>query len=178
MRKIFATTLLSLLAFMVLSTASPAFANSLISTNPTMGSIVNSSPSAISLRTTDALLDLGNSVTVTDPQGNRVDDGTLSVDGTNIVAGLKLLKVSGVYTVAYTFFTDNDVPLEGTYTFSFKAPGAIASQSPSAVIVEPTPIVEPANASGAPTFIILLMMSAFLVFVGLSLYAWKIIAKR
>lgn len=178
MRKFFATTSLVVIAYMALSTAAPALANSLISTNPTIGSTVNSSPSAVSIRTTDPVLDLGNSVLVTDPQGNRVDDGTLSVDGSNIVAGLKLLKVTGVYTVAYTFLTDNDVPLEGTFTFSFKAPDVVASQSPSAVVTEPTPISGPVNPSGAPTFIILMMMSAFLVFVGLCIYAWKIITKR
>jgi methionine-rich copper-binding protein CopC len=183
LRKAVATSLLAplmlgVIASMALLSASSASANSLISTNPTIGSTVNSSPSAVTIRTTDPVMDIGNSVEVTDPQGNRVDDGTLSVDGTNIVAGLKLLKVSGVYTVAYTFLTDNDVPLEGTFTFSFKAPEAVSSQSPSAVIVEPTPTNEPVNPSGAPTFIILLMMSAFLVFVGLCIYAWKIITKR
>ena len=178
MRKRFVVTLLAAIAFLALSAATPALANSLISTNPTIGSTVNSSPSAVSIRTTDPVLDLGNSVLVTDPEGNRVDDGTLSVDGTNILAGLKLLKVSGIYTVAYTFLTDNDVPLEGTFTFTFKAPDAVASQSPTSVVIEPTPTSEPVNPSGAPTFIILMMMAAFLVLVGLALYAWKIITKR
>ncbi len=182
-RKLFATSLLlpmmlGVVASVALMSASPASANSLISSNPTIGSTVNSSPSAITIRTTDPVMDVGNSVEVTDPQGNRVDDGTLSVDGTNIVAGLKLLSVSGVYTVAYTFLTDNDVPLEGTFTFTFKAPQVVTSQSPTAVVVSPTPTSEPVNSAGAPTFIILLMMSAFLVFVGLCIYAWKIITKR
>ncbi|MBC7463566.1 MAG: copper resistance protein CopC [Actinobacteria bacterium] len=167
-----------LLAGAALISSGSAFANSLISTNPTIGSTVNSSPSAVSIRTTDPIMDLGNSVVVTDPQGNRVDDGTLGVDGSNILAGLKLLKVSGVYTVAYTFLTDNDVPLEGTFTFTFKAPNVVSSPTPTVVIPEPTTTAGPANPSGAPTFIIVLMMSAFLVFVGLALYAWKIITKR
>lgn len=178
LRKIFASTVLALFSSIAMVSGGSAFGNSLISTNPTIGSTVNSSPSAVTIRTTDAVMDLGNSVVITDPQGERVDDGTLSVDGTNIVAGLKLLKVSGVYTVAYTFLTDNDVPLEGTFTFTFKAPQVVTSQTPTAVVVEPTPTSEPVNSAGAPTFIILMMMSAFLVFVGLSMYAWKLITKR
>lgn len=167
-----------LLGWMALTSSGSAFANSLISTNPTIGSTVISSPSAVTIRTTDPIMDIGNSVVVTDPQGNRVDDGTLSVDGTNILAGLKLLKASGVYTVAYTFLTDNDVPLEGTFTFTFKAPNVVSSPSPTVVVPGPTSTSEPVNPSGAPTFIIVLMMSAFLVFVGLVLYAWKIITRR
>ena len=175
MRKI---VTVGLFAFLTLFGGGSALANSLVSTTPTIGSTVNSSPSAITIRTTDAIMDLGNSVVVTDPEGNRVDDGTLSVDGSEIVAGLKLLKISGLYTVAYTFLTDNDLPLEGTFTFSFKAPSVISSTSPSAVTASPSETTKPANPSGAPFFIVMLMMSAFLVFVFLCLYAWKIISKK
>ena len=167
-----------LFAFLALFSGGPAFANSLISTVPTIGSTVTSSPSAITIRTTDPVMDLGNSVVITDPKGNRVDDGTLSVEGSDIVAGLKLLKVSGLYTVAYRFMTDNDLPLEGTFTFSFKAPSVFSSPTPTNITASPSETNEPVNPSGAPTFIVILMMSAFLVFVLLCLYAWKIIRKK
>lgn len=165
-------------AFISLLSSGSANANSLTSTTPVIGSTVNSSPSAITITTTDAVLDIGNSVIVTDPQGGRVDDGTLTVNENNIVAGMKLLTVSGIYTVAYTFLTDNDVPLEGTFTFTFKAPSVVSSPSQSPVVVTAPTSTTPVSGAGAPTLIIGLLMAAFIVFVLLCLYAWKLIKNR
>jgi len=123
-------------------------------------------------------MDIGNSIVVTDPQGGRVDDGTLTVNGNNIIAGMKLLTVSGSYTVAYTFLTDNDVPLEGTFTFIFKAPSTVTSVSPSPVVVTTSPPSTPVSGAGAPMLIVGLLMAAFVVFVLLCLYAWKLIKNR
>ena len=159
--------------------AGPASANSLISTSPVAGSKLNSPPSAVTLNTQDVVMDAGNTVTVTDPQGASVDDGTLTVNATTIVAGLKLMKVSGVYTVSYSLLTKNDVPLQGTFTFTFNAPSVISPATPT--VASPFTSVSQAPASsglGIPVMIVGLIFAVAAVFLFLVYYAWKLIAKK
>ena len=124
-------------------------------------------------------MDAGNTVTVTDPRGARVDDGTLTVNATTIVAGLKLMKVSGLYTVAYSLLTNNDVPLQGTFTFTFNAPSVISSASPSVITPSPTASDVPASSGlGVPVLIVGLIFAVGAVFLFLVFYAWKLIKKK
>lgn len=157
--------------------AGPANANSLVSTSPVAGSTVTAAPGAITLNTQDVVMDTGNTVTVTDPQGARVDDGTLTVNATTIVAGLKLMTASGVYTVSYSLLTNNDVPLQGTYTFTFNAPSVISSPT----IATPSPSATQAPAStglGVPVLIVGLIFAVAAVFLFLVYYAWKLLKKK
>jgi methionine-rich copper-binding protein CopC len=159
--------------------AGPASANSLISTSPVSGSTLHSTPSAITLNTQDVVMDAGNTVTVTDSQGARVDDGTLTVNATSIVAGLKLIQVSGVYTVSYSLLTKNDVPLQGTFTFTFKAPSVISPASPSAVSPSASVSQIPASAGlGVPILVVGVIFAVVAVFIFLVFYAWKLIKKK
>lgn len=169
----------ALLAFIgTVLVAGPASANSLISTSPVAGSTVNSTPSAITLNTQDVVMDTGNTVTVTDPQGARVDDGTLTVNATTIVAGLKLMKVSGVYTVAYSLLTNNDVPLQGTFTFTFNAPSVISPATPTVISPSASATQAPASTGlGVPVLIVGLIFAVGAVFLFLVYYAWKLIKK-
>ena len=163
----------------IVAIAGPASANSLISTSPTAGSTITSTPSAITLNTQDVVMDSGNTVTVTDPQGARVDDGTLTVNATTIVAGLKLMTVSGIYTVSYALLTNNDVPLQGTFTFTFKAPSVISPPSPS--IASPSESATSAPATGGlavPVLVVGLIVAVVAVFLFLVYYTWKIIKKK
>ncbi len=155
-----------------------ASANSLVSSIPSAGVTLTTSPGAITLTTASPVLDIGNTVTVTDPQGARVDDGTITVNGNDVIAGLSLLKAEGLYTVSYTLLADNDVPLQGTFTFSFKAPSEISSQSPTPIVTATNPAVTVNGGGGVPTLIAVLLISAVLVFFGLCYYAWNIFKKR
>jgi len=166
------------LAFIAIGATGSASANSLVSATPAAGAKLTSSPSAITITTQAPLIDVGNSITVVDPQGARVDDGTLTVNGTNVVAGLKLLTVTGIYSVSYSLLTDNDVPLEGTYTFTFTAPDVITSPSPTVISPSASPGNTPSNSVGVPTLVIGLILAAVAVFLFLCFYAWKIITKR
>lgn len=168
----------ALLAFIAIGATGSASANSLVNATPPAGAKLTSAPSAISIKTKAPLIDVGNSITVVDPQGARVDDGTLSVNGTIIVAGLKLLTVTGIYSVSYSLLTDNDVPLEGTYTFTYTAPDVISSPSPTIISPSDSPGNIPNNSVGVPTMIIGLILSAVAVFLFLCFYAWKLISKR
>lgn len=177
LRKPLACALLAFIATVLM--VGPAGANSLISTSPVAGSTVNSTPSAITLNTQDVVMDTGNTVTVTDPQGVRVDDGTLTVNATTIVAGLKLMKVSGVYTVSYSLLTNNDVPLQGTFTFTFNAPSVISPATPTVISPSPTATQVPASTGiGVPVLVVGLIFAVVAVFLFLVFYAWKLIKKK
>jgi hypothetical protein len=121
-------------------------------------------------------MDMGNSITVTDPSGARVDDGTLAINGTNAVIGLKPLVTSGVYRVTYILLAENDIPLEGSYTFNFSAPSVIATPEPSSSTSEPTKVTGNNLVTGI--FVIALLFVAIAVLIVLSLYARKLYNER
>ncbi|MFM1952540.1 MAG: hypothetical protein RJA33_1334, partial [Actinomycetota bacterium] len=66
-----------------------AQANTLVSSSPTSGQSLEAAPSAVTITTELPLMDAGNDVVVTDPSGIRVDDGTLTIAGSEAVVGLK-----------------------------------------------------------------------------------------
>ena len=107
-----------------------AHAIDIAATSPAAGATLTVTPNAVSVTTTGPLVDQGNSVVVTDPNGLEMSDGSLVVSNTTAVAGMKPLTLSGAYTVTYTLISDTDGPLTGSYSFTFKAPGAISSAKP------------------------------------------------
>jgi len=159
---------------MLLINPQTAFANSLVSTSPVSGASLDSAPSAVTITTEVALLDDGNEVIVTDPAGVRVDDGALAIDGVNVLIGLKPLVKTGIYTVNYSLFAENDVPLVGTFTFNFAEPTIIAP-----VVPEPTPAPTPSgNNLGTTIFVLGLLLAAVVVTLALAKYARKIYRER
>jgi len=79
---------------------------------------------------------MGNSVVVTDPDGTRVDDGSVQPSGSTALVGVKALTTTGIYTVAYQLFLADGQNLSGTYTFNFTGSTAPTSTPTSA---SPTP---------------------------------------
>jgi methionine-rich copper-binding protein CopC len=160
---------------LTLFTLIPAQANSLVATSPISGSTTTIAPTSVSVTAQIALLDEGNEITVTDPAGNRVDDGTITVDQMNVSVGLQALVDAGIYRVSYILLTDGEDPLEGSFTFNFSSPNVIEpAPEPS-----PTQSVQSAGSSwGTNVFVISLLVLAFLVLVGLSLYARKLFKNR
>jgi hypothetical protein len=122
----------------------------------------------------------GNSVEVTDPSGNRVDDGTLAIADTEALVGLIPLTVGGYYTVSYTLLAENDIPLTGNYRFNFTAPDSVSSQSPSPIAIDATASAQPSAGSskGTDFLVIMLLVLSILVLVGLGMYARKIFSER
>jgi methionine-rich copper-binding protein CopC len=172
--KIMRVLIIAVIALFV--TAPATNANSLIATNPMSGATVTVAPSVVSVTGQLPLIDAANSMEVTDPQGKRVDDGVLAIDGASAVIGLKTLKVSGVYTVTYSLFAENDVPLEGSFRFTFAAPSEITTPQP--IPVESTSAKAEVSNWGTNAFVIGLLVVAFFVLVLLSLYARKIYRER
>ena len=171
----FVLTVLVAFSVTLVSGVQPASANTLVSTNPIAGSTLRTSPSAVTITTELALMDMGNEVSVTDPNGARVDDGTLTVNGTTVVLGMKALTVPGIYTVSYLLVAENEEPLQGQYRFTFSA--AAASAAPSASY-SPTPEKVAGSDFATNVFIIVLMVLAIIVLIALSLYARKLYLKK
>lgn len=165
--------LLIILSYFGVTSAS---ANSLITTVPISGSTLTTPPSSVTLTTQIELIPDANELMVTDPSGLRVDDGTITIDGVNVSIGLKALTESGIYRVSYTLYSEGEVPLQGSFTFNFSAPSVISPTEPTPT---PTQSQTPASSSwGTNVFIIVILIVAFFVLIGLSLYARKLFRDR
>ncbi|CAB4819171.1 MAG: hypothetical protein F2761_00475 [Actinobacteria bacterium] len=155
---------------------SSASANSLITTLPISGSTLTTPPSSVTLTTQVDLIADANELMVTDPSGIRVDDGTITVNGVTASIGLKPLVESGIYKVSYLLYSEGEAPLQGSFTFNFSAPSVVTTSEPTAM---PTQSQIPASSSwGTNVFIIALLVIAFFILVGLSLYARKLFRDR
>jgi methionine-rich copper-binding protein CopC len=159
--------------------APAAQANTLVATSPIAGSTLKAGPSAITITTEFPLIEEGNEIVVTDPNGKRVDTGILTVLGTDAVAEMKPLETSGLYKVTYLLLAEADIPLEGSFTFTYSAivistPSASAAPQPSASATS-----EPVGSNfGTNLFVIFLLGLSILVLVGMGAYARKIFKER
>ena len=166
------------LATVILMAIPVASANELVTADPASGSTILVSPSAVTIITSLPLMADGNSVEVTDPSGNRVDDGTLAIADSEAVVGLIPFTVSGYYTVSYTLLAENDVPLTGNYRFNFSKPDSVSSQSPSPIAATTSAQPSAASSKGTDFLVILLLVLSIFVLVGLGMYARKIFSER
>ena len=153
-----------MLLFTLLGTTA-TFANTLVSTSPISGSTLSVSPTSVTVTGQLPLLAEANEISVTDPNGVRVDDGTIMVNDVSATVGLRPLTESGFYTVSYLLYAEADAPLEGSYRFKYQAPSIIAPQTPDP---QPTQTQAPASSSWATNvFVILLLIGAVVVTIGL-----------
>ena len=152
---------------------SAAFANSITSQSPTAGANISVAPSAITITTAETLAMDGNSITVLSPNGDQVDDGSLSINANQAIIGLKPLSTTGVYTVTYNLLVDNEAPLAGSYTFFFTSPGGITSPSAAPTPTTTQSTVTSGNSSGTTALVIVLLVMALGVFLFLIYYAKK-----
>jgi copper resistance protein C len=146
----------------------PALATSLVSSSPIAGSVLSIAPTAVTITANADLTDGANDLSVLDPTGKRVDDGSVQLQGASLTVGVKPLTATGVYTVNYTMMAVGENPITSSFTFLFNAPASIS---------EPTP-----NASDAPStkqtvnrtsdfLVIALLIFACFVLVLMSKYA-------
>ena len=154
--------------------ASPALANSLVATSPIAGATLKVAPSAVTISVEITPMDMGNEVTVTDPAGRRVDDGTLTVAGNDIIIGMKPIKDSGVYKVSYNIISEMDVPLEGSFIFNFSTPTISVPEE----VVPSTPAKVEGSDFATNLFVIGLLVTSLIVLIALALYARKIFNER
>lgn len=136
-----------------------AQANTVVASVPAVGAVLSQAPNAVSVSAATTLLSDGDSLSVTDPNGTQVDDGSLTISDTTAVVGLKPLTETGIYTVSYTLLSATDTPLTGSYTFLYNAPSTIST--PTAT---PSPSVTSAPTSSSNSSANI----AVLVFLGLA----------
>ena len=92
---------------------------------------------------------------------------------------MKPLETSGLYKVSYLLLSDADIPLEGSYTFTYSAvvlstPTASAIPQPSA-----SATAQPVGSNfGTNLFVISLLGLSILVLIGMGAYARKIFKER
>jgi copper resistance protein C len=160
---------ISLSMFIFLGT-NIAAATSIVSTSPTAGSILSISPSAVSIKANSDLVEGANSIEVTNPSGVRVDDGSVQVQGSVLLVGLKPLETSGTYTVSYSLMVIDEESASGTFTFIYNSPGEVTMATP-----EPTVSEDPLSTNNpnrlTDLFVVALLIFAFIVLVFLSRYA-------
>ena len=148
--------------------ASPALATSLVSSSPVGGSVLSVAPTAVTINANADLTDGANELTVLDPTGNRVDDGSVQMQGATLTVGIKPLTVTGIYTVNYTIMAVGENPLTSTFTFLFNAPAVISEPSPGATNEEvPTQSINRTS----DFLVIALLIFAIFVLILLSRYA-------
>ena len=154
--------------------AAPAVANSLVATSPIAGSTLKVAPSAVTISVEVTPMDMGNEITVTDPAGRRVDDGTLTVAGNDLIVGMKPITDSGVYKVTYNIISEMDLPLEGSFVFNFSTP----TISTPVEVVPTTPAKVEGSDFATNLFVIGLLVASLAVLIALALYARKIFNER
>ncbi len=152
----------------------PALANSLVATSPIAGATLKVAPSAVTITVEITPMDMGNEITVTDPAGRRVDDGTHTVAGNDIIIGMKPITESGAYKVSYNILSEMDVPLVGSFNFNFSTPSISTPEE----VVPSTPAKAQGSDFGTNLFVIGLLVVSFAVLVTLALYARKIFKER
>mgnify|MGYP000445071950 FL=1 len=171
--------ILTIAALITLLFAPAAQANTLVATSPIAGSTLKAGPSAITITTEFPLIEEGNEIIVTDPNGKRVDTGILTVLGTDAVAEMKPLETSGLYKVTYLLLSDADIPLDGSFTFTYSAvvlstPSASATPQPST-----SATAQPVGSNfGTNLFVIFLLGLSILVLIGMGAYARKIFKEK
>ena len=171
--------ILATAALITLLVAPAAQANTLVATSPIAGSTLKAGPSAITITTEFPLIEEGNEIIVTDPNGKRVDTGILTVLGTDAVAEMKPLETSGLYKVSYLLLSEVDVPLEGSYTFTYSA--VVLSTPSASAVPQPTAsaTAEPVGSNfGTNLFVIFLLGLSILVLIGMGAYARKIFKEK
>ena len=171
--------ILATAALITLLFAPAAQANTLVATSPIAGSTLKAGPSAITITTEFPLIEEGNEIIVTDPNGKRVDTGILTVLGTDAVAEMKPLETSGLYKVSYLLLSEVDVPLEGSYIFTYSA--VVLSTPSASAIPQPTAsaTAEPVGSNfGTNLFVIFLLGLSILVLIGMGAYARKIFKEK
>jgi methionine-rich copper-binding protein CopC len=157
--------------FLTLISIYPANATSVVNTSPTAGSVLSVAPTAITVKANANLLAGANDLTVSDPTGARVDDGSVQIQGAVLMVGLKPLNSSGLYTVSYTLMAIDEAPITGSFTFLYNAPDELALPTPSPT---DTSISTSPNANHVTDiFVIALMVFAFVLLIFLSRYARK-----
>ena len=121
---------------LALASANAAQAATLVSSSPAAGARISSALTQVTVTADSALAEMGSSLTVTGPDGTRVDDGSVQPNGATALVGVKTLTSVGEYKVTYQLILANGQDLSGAYAFTFSpssttTPSGTPTPSPS-----------------------------------------------
>ena len=148
--------------------AGPSFATSLVSSSPVGGSVLSVAPTAVTITANADLTDGANEMSVLDPTGKRVDDGSVQMQGATLTVGIKPLTATGVYTVNYTIMAVGESPITSSFTFLFNAPSVISEPTPGTT---DAPIINQSVNRTSDFLVIALLIFACFILVLMSRYA-------
>jgi copper resistance protein C len=131
-------------------------------------SVLSVAPTAVTITANADLTDGANEMSVTDPTGKRVDDGSVQMQGATLTVGIKPLTATGVYTVNYTIMAVGESPITSSFTFLFNAPAVISVPTPGAT---DTPITNQSVNRTSDFLVIALLIFACFILVLMSRYA-------
>lgn len=114
----FATTIMILIAVLVLGTGIAAAHATVVSTNPADGGSVPSSPAEISVTFSENVSVVSGGLTLLDADGSRVDDGgSRVVDGRTLMAAPSNPLANGTYVATYRVLSADGHPVSGSFLF-------------------------------------------------------------
>ena len=148
--------------------AGPSIATSLVSSSPVGGSVLSVAPTAVTITANADLTDGANEMSVLDPTGKRVDDGSVQMQGATLTVGIKPLTATGVYTVNYTIMAVGETPITSSFTFLFNAPSVISEPTPGTT---DAPITNQSVNRTSDFLVIALLIFACFILVLMSRYA-------
>jgi methionine-rich copper-binding protein CopC len=104
---------------LALASGNSAQAATLVSSSPAAGAKISTALTQVTVTADSALAEMGSSLTVTGPDGTRVDDGSVQPNGATALVGVKTLTAVGDYKVTYQLILANGQNLSGGYAFTF-----------------------------------------------------------
>jgi methionine-rich copper-binding protein CopC len=112
-------------------TMTPALAHStLVSMTPAQDSIQTSAPTQVVLTFDENITPSGEGLTVTAPDGVRVDLGEPRASGATISVNLGPIKLNGHYVINYRVVSADGHPLEASAGFEILIPALVSSATP------------------------------------------------
>jgi methionine-rich copper-binding protein CopC len=145
MRKLLPAAVLAGLA--LLATAAPAAAHTeLESSNPADGAQLAAPPTQLTLTFSEPVSTQGATVTVTGPNGNPWQVGTITAQNSTLTVPVQPAGPAGQYTLAWKITSADGDPASGTVRFALTAP-AVVTTPPATTTPPPTTTTAPANPS-------------------------------
>jgi methionine-rich copper-binding protein CopC len=118
------------------------------SASPADGSTVATVPASVVLTFDHTPIEVGTEILVKDPTGTNQADGPAKIVDTNVTQALKPGAPAGKYTVVWRVVSADSHPIEGTFTFTAKAPGSGAPAAAQSVPAQAAP-AQTSPASGS-----------------------------
>lgn len=133
----------------LLGVAAPAAAHDALSdSSPTADQVIDQRLTSVTLTFNDVPLegfDEGTIISVLDPSGTEVSEGTVSIDGTALTKAVTP-SMPGAYRVIWRTVSGDGHPISGEYSFQYTVP-----PTPTMSSTPPTASPAPAASSAVPT---------------------------